>query len=138
MIFLSVPNWITENATVFLYLSIALFLVTAITVTIAVISAKKMRAQNKAEDAAVEVDEADDIEVSDDEFEYEVKAQTSLVLSVKFDRVKNSWIVARSDTGRVVRRVKTKQEAVSLGRKLAVQYNASLRVHKKDGKFQKI
>lgn len=56
---------------------------------------------------------------------------------VKYDRMKDSWIIQRSGTERVVRRLKTKEEAVSEARAMCKRQNATLVVHKKDGKFQK-
>lgn len=56
---------------------------------------------------------------------------------VKYDRMKDSWIIQRSGSDRVVRRLKTKEEAVSEARAICKRQNATLVVHKKDGKFQK-
>lgn len=88
-------------------------------------------------------DEKDDVPDSPND-EYEVTdefaddEQESLTVTVKFDRLKNSWIIVRSDSDRVVRRIKTKQEALEVGRDVAKQLKAHFRVHKKDGKFQKV
>ena len=57
---------------------------------------------------------------------------------VKFDRTKNSWIITKKGSQRVVRRVQTKDEALHLARELCRRTGAGLYVHKKDGKFQKI
>lgn len=57
---------------------------------------------------------------------------------VKFDRNKNSWIITKKGSQRVVRRVQTKDEALHIARDLCRRTGAGLYVHKKDGKFQKI
>lgn len=56
---------------------------------------------------------------------------------VMYDRNKDSWVIKRSGSDRVVRRVDTKEEAMGIVRGLCRKYNADLVVHKKDGKFQK-
>lgn len=56
---------------------------------------------------------------------------------VKYDRLKDSWIIQRSGSERVVRRLRTKEEAMSEARAMCKRQNATLVVHKKDGKFQK-
>ena len=56
---------------------------------------------------------------------------------VKYDRAKDSWVVKREGVDRAVRRVDTKEEAMTVARALCKKYNANLVVHKKDGKFQK-
>lgn len=56
---------------------------------------------------------------------------------VMYDRNKDSWVIKRSGSDRVVRRVDTKEEAMGIVRGLCRKYNAGLIVHKKDGKFQK-
>ena len=56
---------------------------------------------------------------------------------VKYDRNKDTWVVAKEGVNKPVRRVDTKEEAMNIARELCKKYNASLVVHKKDGKFQK-
>lgn len=57
--------------------------------------------------------------------------------TVKYDRVKDTWVIKKDGVDRVVRRVDTKEEAMNVARALCKKYNASLVVHKKDGKFQR-
>ena len=56
---------------------------------------------------------------------------------VKYDRNKDTWVVAKEGVNKAVRRVDTKEEAMNIARELCKKYNARLVVHKKDGKFQK-
>lgn len=56
---------------------------------------------------------------------------------VLYDRGKDSWVIKRAGSDRVVRRVDTKEEAMTVARMLCKKYDASLVVHKKDGKFQR-
>lgn len=57
--------------------------------------------------------------------------------TVKYDRAKDSWVIVKDDSTRAFRRFDTKEEALTKARELCKQYDASLVVHKKDGKFQK-
>ncbi len=57
--------------------------------------------------------------------------------TVKYDRTKDTWVIKKDGVDRVVRRVDTKEEAMNVARALCKKYNASLVVHKKDGKFQR-
>ena len=57
--------------------------------------------------------------------------------TVKYDRPKDSWVIKKEGSDRVVRRLDTKEEAVAVARTLCKRFNANLVVHKKDGKFQK-
>ena len=79
------------------------------------------------------------------EDEYEVTAsfddmqqKPPAAYSVKYDRAKGSWVIARAGQQRPVRRVATKEEALKIARELAKKTGAGLYVHKKDGKFQKV
>lgn len=65
-------------------------------------------------------------------------ATSEVKVTVKFDRIKNSWVILRSDTDRAYRRLATKQEALGIAKDLARRLHAQLVVHKKDGKFQKV
>lgn len=56
---------------------------------------------------------------------------------VKYDRNKDTWVVKKEGVDKPVRRVDTKEEAMNIARALCKKYNASLVVHKKDGKFQR-
>ena len=56
---------------------------------------------------------------------------------VKYDSKTHEWIVLKAGNTRATRRVKTKQEALAIAKELSKNSDASLVVHKKDGKFQK-
>lgn len=56
---------------------------------------------------------------------------------VKYDSKTREWIVLKAGNTRATRRVKTKQEALAIAKELSKNSDASLVVHKKDGKFQK-
>lgn len=87
----------------------------------------------------VEVDETPDDEDEYDEYYDDYGDESSAVkVTLKFDRVKNNWIILRSDTDRTYRRMATKQEALVVAKDLARRLHAQLVVHKKDGKFQKV
>lgn len=63
---------------------------------------------------------------------------SAVKVTLKFDRIKNSWVIMRSDINRTYRRLATKQEALVIAKDLARRLHAQLIVHKKDGRFQKI
>lgn len=84
--------------------------------------------------AATADDDDDEIEIKEDS----KSANTSIKYTVKYDRDKNSWVIKKDGTDRVVRRVTTKEEAMKIAKDLSKKYNADLVVHKKDGKFQKL
>ncbi len=66
-----------------------------------------------------------------------VSGAASVKFIVKYDRSKDSWVIKKDGIDRVVRRVDTKEEAMTIARALCKKNNASLVVHKKDGKFQR-
>lgn len=137
MYFLSaVPEFIANNGLIF-FIVAAVLLVVVIVLIVVLVST---RGKGGDSDIRVEADEVDE-EPDDNDSDYEYvnkKDNAALTLNVKYDRMKQSWIIVRSDTHRVVRRIKTKQEAVAVGKQLAASYDANLRIHKKDGKFQKV
>ena len=110
---------------------------------------------SKPEEPAVKDSEKDDIpddgveevpigEISTDYAEEkpeETKPKRVSVASpkytVKFDGKSQEWIVLKSGNTRATRRVKTKQEALAIAKELSKNSDATLVVHKKDGKFQK-
>lgn len=74
-----------------------------------------------------------------DEFYDDYGDENSAVkVTLKFDRMRNAWIILRSDTDRTYRRLATKQEALVIAKDLARRLHAQLVVHKKDGKFQRV
>lgn len=56
---------------------------------------------------------------------------------VIYDREAAEWTIKKDGASRVIRRVKTKEEALKLAKEFSKNGDASLIVHKKDGKFQK-
>ena len=67
----------------------------------------------------------------------ETEKKAPVKYTVKYDKEKGDWIIAKTDVDRAIRRVKTKEEALKVAKQLAENQDASLIVHKKDGKFQK-
>ena len=104
-------------------------------------------------------DEDENIEVVEDESEKEEKTDkpapakkaapqikvvssltpqpTAVKYVVAYDKAKESWTIKKAGSDRVLRRVGTKEEAMSVARELSRKTGASLEVHKKDGKFQR-
>lgn len=135
MMFLSaVPEFITNNGLIFFIAAAVLLVVVIVLIIVLAVT------RGKGSNLQVEADEIDDEpDDNDNDYEYVNKKDNAvLTLNVKYDRMKQSWIIVRSDSHRVVRRIKTKQEAVAVGKQLAASYDANLRIHKKDGKFQKV
>ena len=56
---------------------------------------------------------------------------------VTFDKEQGNWVVKMDGGDRASRRCATKEEALKVAKELAEKKDASLSVHKKDGKFQK-
>lgn len=80
--------------------------------------------------------------VDDDDDEEEIddfgNGAATVKVTLKYDREKANWVINRSDTARAYRRIVTKQEAMVVAKDLARRLHATLVVHKKDGKFQKL
>lgn len=93
-------------------------------------------AADKPEKTAAPDDEEDD--EYDEYFDDYGDENSAVKVTLKFDRMRNAWIILRSDTDRTYRRLATKQEALVVAKDLARRLHAQLVVHKKDGKFQHI
>ena len=93
-------------------------------------------AADKPEKTAAPGDEDDD--EYDEYFDDYGDENSAVKVTLKFDRMRNAWIILRSDTDRTYRRLATKQEALVVAKDLARRLHAQLVVHKKDGKFQHI
>lgn len=63
--------------------------------------------------------------------------KTGFKITVKYDRPKCSWVILGAGSGRTLRRVKTKDEAIKVAKEICQKRRAALSLHKKDGKFQK-
>ena len=106
--------------------------------------AEKAKAGSKAQKVTpVEVDEddtgeeltfeADDI----DEPEQKETPKRKISYRILYDRETKTWEVRKDQAKRVIRRVKTKKEALEIAQELCERQELNLVVHKKDGKFQK-
>lgn len=93
-------------------------------------------AADKPEKTAAPGDEEDD--EYDEYFDDYGDENSAVKVTLKFDRMRNAWIILRSDTDRTYRRLATKQEALVVAKDLARRLHAQLVVHKKDGKFQRV
>ena len=56
---------------------------------------------------------------------------------VIYDKETITWEVRKDGAKRVIRRVKTKEEALKIAKELSRSHETALVVHKRDGKFQK-
>lgn len=93
-------------------------------------------AADNPEKTAAPGDEEDD--EYDEYFDDYGDENSAVKVTLKFDRMRNAWIILRSDTDRTYRRLATKQEALVVAKDLARRLHAQLVVHKKDGKFQRV
>ena len=57
---------------------------------------------------------------------------------ILYDKETKTWEIRKDNAKRVIRRVKTKKEALEIAQELSERQDLNLVVHKKDGKFQKI
>ena len=65
------------------------------------------------------------------------KREIKAVYRVIYDKENREWMVKKDGAQRVIRRVKTKAEALELASQFATNQDLSISVQKKDGKFQK-
>ena len=56
---------------------------------------------------------------------------------ITYDKESREWVVKKTGSSRASKRFVTKAEALEYAEKLSESKGANLRVHKKDGKFQK-
>lgn len=66
------------------------------------------------------------------------KEEKKATYGVTYDKEKREWVVKKSGSARASKRCTTKAEALEVAEKLSEASGANLRVHKKNGKFQKI
>lgn len=69
-------------------------------------------------------------------FEPKEEILISTKYHVWYDELKETWVIKKDDSDRVIRRVKTKEEAVKIGKEFARKPGHQLVVHKKDGEVQ--
>ena len=62
---------------------------------------------------------------------------TKETYGVTYDKENRQWVVKKTGSARASKRCATKAEALEYAEKLSEAKGANLRVHKKDGKFQK-
>lgn len=65
------------------------------------------------------------------------KEEKKITYGVTYDKEKHEWVVKKSGSTRASKRCSTKAEALEVAERLSEANGASLRVHKKNGKFQK-
>lgn len=86
--------------------------------------------------------EAADIEEPQEEKHEEQKSTTpqkhkTVSYRILYDRETKTWEVRKDNAKRVIRRVRTKREALEIAQELCQRQDLNLVVHKKDGKFQR-
>lgn len=97
-------------------------------------------AEEKPEEIAPEVDEQEETVVAEESAaasDADGKPTPKAVYRVIYDRENKEWMVKKDGAQRVIRRVKTKAEALELAHQFATNQELALSVQKKDGKFQK-
>ena len=65
------------------------------------------------------------------------KTEKKAIYRVVYDKDNKEWLIKKDGATRIIRRVKTKAEALELATQFAENQDLSLSVQKKDGKFQK-
>ncbi len=65
------------------------------------------------------------------------KGEIKAVYRVIYDKENKEWLIKKDGAARVIRRVKTKAEALELATQFAENQELNITVQKKDGKFQK-
>lgn len=65
------------------------------------------------------------------------KEEKKITYGVTYDKEKREWVVKKTGSTRASKRCSTKAEALEVAERLSEANGASLRVHKKNGKFQK-
>lgn len=90
----------------------------------------------KEESMAKPVQKADPKSESSDQVEEE-ESKRPQSYRILYDKETETWEVRKDNAKRVIRRVKTKKEALEIAKELSQNQDLNLVVHKKDGKFQK-
>ena len=95
--------------------------------------------ESDEESESSEVEEPSDELESEEETEASSKAvkKTAIIYHVIYDKDLKEWLVRKNNGKRASKKAKTKEEAIIIAKQLCENNNATLRVHKKDGKFQK-
>ena len=93
---------------------------------------------NKQEPQTEEVKEEKKAEETNEEEAEMKKEEKKATYGVTYDKEKREWVVKKTGSTRASKRCATKAEALEVAEKLSEASGANLRVHKKNGKFQKI
>ncbi len=72
-----------------------------------------------------------------DEHKRELSAEALTRYRVIYDKETKTWVIKKDGAKRVIRRLKTKEEAIKVAKDLSKNQDTAFIVHKKDGKFQK-
>ncbi len=97
-----------------------------------VLKTEEKKQMQKAEDK--EKEEVTPENIEENEKETHKRPQSYRIL---YDKETETWEVRKDNAKRVIRRVKTKKEALEIAKELSQNQDLNLVVHKKDGKFQK-
>ena len=73
----------------------------------------------------------------DEQPEHKEAPKRKISYRILYDKETKTWEVRKDQAKRVIRRVKTKKEALEIAQELCEKQELNLVVHKKDGKFQK-
>lgn len=65
------------------------------------------------------------------------ETEKKAVYRVVYEKETKEWLIKKDGAQRVIRRVKTKAEALELAKQFSENQDLALSVQKKDGKFQK-
>lgn len=96
-------------------------------------------AEQENEDEQEEITfEAEDVDQPVKEQKDEAQKRKTISYRILYDKETKTWEVRKDNAKRVIRRVKTKKEALEIAQELCQKQDLNLVVHKKDGKFQKI
>ena len=89
-----------------------------------------------AEDCKAEADQEEPLE-TDTKADGKPERKKAVSYRILYDKETKTWEVRKDNAKRVIRRVKTKKEALEIAQELSQKQDLNLVVHKKDGKFQK-
>ncbi len=95
--------------------------------------------EDKDEEITFEADDVDEDDTKDDKAEKkdDGAAKRKISYRIMYDKETKTWEIRKDNAKRVIRRVKTKKEALEIAQELSKNQDLNLIVHKKDGKFQK-
>ena len=96
------------------------------------VKAEASAEENKTEVTAVSAETADKKAK-----EIAEKGEIKAVYRVIYDKENKEWLIKKDGASRIIRRVKTKAEALELATQFAENQELNITVQKKDGKFQK-